>query len=195
MREIDILEELTPIDILENDSPMLKGTEIFSVPKAREPVSPFESGVLLPKGLPLETAVVFIDSAQALFDLSEFDFHQQLFLAMYIRYGNKTSACLASATDPRIVRNWEGTKHFAEISYSIRECIADALESEAYKRAMDGSDRLLEVALKAAKPEKYADKKMIAKKTDITINSWAELAKKVAEETNEEIEDDTQQAM
>jgi hypothetical protein len=60
---------------------------------------------------------------------------------------------------------------------------------------MDGSDRLLEVALKAAKPEKYADKKMIAKKTDITINSWAELAKKVAEETNEEIEDDTQQAM
>ena len=183
MRELDLVQDIYTL----TDDDYVTPTKLHAVPVDIEN----DRGVMLQQGLPLETATVFIESANTLFNLKEFDYQQQLYLAMFIRYGNRTSACLASGTDPRTVTLWEEAPEFRNIVREINGCIADSLESEAYRRAMNGSDRLLEVTLKAAKPEKYAEKRMEHKKVDVEIRSWADLAKKVAdEETAEAIKEE-----
>lgn len=48
----------------------------------------------------------------------------------------------------------------AEWDDAIEESV-DGLESEAWKRALDTSDRMMEILLKAHRPEKYVERRLL----------------------------------
>lgn len=150
-----------------------------------------------PAPYPLKDELRLVDEADKLFDFKESGLTgaQQLFIVALMKYGTRTKACKATGIDPRKVTAWEKNEDFVAVYDAAMGAIADALEEEAIRRAMEGSDKLLEKLLKAFKPEKYADRKVNTHegKVDIEIKSWSDLAQKAIEVVDaeyEEVEDD-----
>jgi hypothetical protein len=55
-------------------------------------------------------------------------------------------------------RERQRSERFALAWADAEQEITDALEAEAYRRALDGSDRLLMFLLRALRPEKYSER-------------------------------------
>lgn len=87
---------------------------------------------------------------------------EKRFLKLYAETGNVTLACKGCRVN-RTLPYWTARHHpdFAEAWKVAEEEAVDALEAEARRRAMDSSDRLLEVMLKAGRPEKYRDRHLV----------------------------------
>lgn len=68
--------------------------------------------------------------------------------------------------DPEFALEWDE---------AIEESI-DSLEQVAFERAKDQSDRMLEILLKAHRPEKYVEKKLIEHSGDMTVRKADELS-------------------
>jgi hypothetical protein len=99
------------------------------------------------------------------------------FLESYRRLGNISSACAAAAVSRATVyRQRAARADFAALMDEAREQAVEAMEAEAWRRAVEGvpdfklgkngeeipmrrySDTLLIFLLKAAKPEKYRER-------------------------------------
>ena len=80
---------------------------------------------------------------------------------------------------PSTPYKWKGRDpEFAEAWVRAREKFVEDLEMEAYKRAIDGNDRLLIFLLKAYRPDTYGEKGKQERSGSIGV-TIAELAEKV----------------
>lgn len=70
----------------------------------------------------------------------------------------------------RTVYNWrEADAQFAAAWDDAEEEAVDALELAARERAIDGSDRMMEILLKAHRPEKYVERREHGGNINITM--------------------------
>ncbi|MES2360129.1 MAG: hypothetical protein V4529_17440 [Gemmatimonadota bacterium] len=109
---------------------------------------------------------------------------QKTFLAMLERTANITASAEAAGVTNQCIYLWqEKSDEFAAACQAARESAYDRLEAEALRRAVDGvvrkrpivvgrevvdyeiiteySDRLLEVLLKACRPDKYRERQSV----------------------------------
>lgn len=85
---------------------------------------------------------------------------------------NVSEAARAAGVGRRTVYDWrDADLAFAAAWDEAEEEAVDALEAAARKRAMESSDRLMEILLKAHRPAKYMDRS----KTEITGKAGADL--------------------
>src|SRR5262245_48741976 len=81
------------------------------------------------------------------------------FLAFLAETGNVSEAARAAGIGRRTAYHWKKTDEvFAEAWDDAEQALVDRLEQVARERAIDGSERMLVVLLKALRPEKYADR-------------------------------------
>lgn len=140
--------------------------------------------------LKVVSAMTLVKEAEELFEgeeLDALDDAQRLFLVALAKHGTKRAACVASGVKMVTVNRWMrangGDNAFAALYVDTLELAGDALEEEAIKQAMGGSEKLMTTLLKAFKPDKYADRKVSKseQKIDIEVRSWADLAKQVVD--------------
>ena len=82
-----------------------------------------------------------------------------LFLVEFAKRGNITRAAKAAEVPRRTVYEWLKRDAVFAVAYADAEQAGiDALEEEAHRRAIDGSDTLLIFLLKAARPSKYRER-------------------------------------
>ena len=104
---------------------------------------------------------------------------QIAFLAAYAELGIITAACKIAGCSPDSVSRWKWEPEFAVSFAGAHEQACDALEAEARRRAVEGtdepvfykgaecgnirkySDNLLMFILKGARPEKYAERQKV----------------------------------
>jgi hypothetical protein len=80
------------------------------------------------------------------------------FLQVLANEGTVTAACVAAKVGRSTVyRRRSEDPAFAEAWDDIDAAVVDVLEHEAVRRALEGSDRMLEFVLKAKRPEVYRD--------------------------------------
>jgi len=80
------------------------------------------------------------------------------FLAAFAEAGSVATACRAAGINRSTVyRERQRDEQFAVAWADTEEGVTDMLEAEALRRAMDGSDRLLMVLLRARRPEVYRE--------------------------------------
>lgn len=104
---------------------------------------------------------------------------QQAYIMAFAVRGTRAEACTIAEVTYAQVEKWMEDAEFAHNLQHAINIVGDRLESELFRRAMDGSDRLLIRAMEANKPEKYA--RII--KGDINImHSWADLARQAVTE-------------
>ena len=98
--------------------------------------------------------------------VSEAD-QKQRYLAAIARVGTLTAGCRDARCSRHTVYKWrEHDAEFAIAEHDAREGFADRLEEEAVRRATNpegGSDRMLEMLLKAVRPDKYRERLDIAR--------------------------------
>lgn len=112
---------------------------------------------------------------------------QERFLVAYAELGNVGAAAMQADVGRRTVYDWLQDAEYAERHRDARESACDRLEEEARRRAVDGverpiwqrgqvvgsvreySDRLLEMLLRANRPEKYRDRHS----TELTVANEA----------------------
>lgn len=81
------------------------------------------------------------------------------FLETLRETGNVSAAARAASIGRRTAYDWrEADPAFAESWEEAEEEAIDKLEEVARARAIDNSDRMLEILLKAHRPEKYVDR-------------------------------------
>lgn len=81
------------------------------------------------------------------------------YLRAVAKFGTLTSGCRAARCSPHTVYKWrEHDQAFSIRELEVRNEFADSLEIEARRRAFAGSDRLLEMLLRAVRPEKYRER-------------------------------------
>lgn len=81
------------------------------------------------------------------------------FLATLAETCNVTEACRAAAIGRTAAYAWrDDDPDFAQAWANAEEEAVDALEQVARKRAIDSSDRMMEILLKAHRPEKYVER-------------------------------------
>lgn len=94
----------------------------------------------------------------------------KMFAKAYIRIGTISGACSDVGINykqmKRLLREEPYQTHFEEV---VKERFADGLEAEALRRAMDKSDYLLGMVLKAHKREKYGDKVALGGEGGLTV--------------------------
>jgi hypothetical protein len=103
---------------------------------------------------------------------------QQLAIMAFAARGTVRSACDIAGCTPREFKEWQNSdKEFiTELSLAMG-CVADTLEQEAIKRAMDGSDKLMLKMLEGWRPERYAPKTVAnLNVSGSVVHSWQELA-------------------
>jgi hypothetical protein len=97
---------------------------------------------------------------------------RETFLAVFRDTCNVSEAARAAGVGRRTVYDWrDADPAFAAAWDEAEEEAVDALEAAARKRAMESSDRLMEILLKAHRPAKYMDRS----KTEITGKAGADL--------------------
>ena len=80
------------------------------------------------------------------------------FLKAYEETGVIAVACKAAAIGRTAVHNArQADEDFALAMHDAAEAFTDSLEREGYRRAVDGSDRLIEFFLRARKTQTYRD--------------------------------------
>lgn len=107
---------------------------------------------------------------------------QQLYVMAFATRGTRAEACQLAECTYRQAEEWMNDPEFRGTLEHAVSIVADRLEGELMRRAMDGSDRLLLRAIEAARPEKYA---RVIKGDLSVVHSWADLAKQVADDTEE----------
>lgn len=150
----------------------------------------------IPVTTPIKQRVVLVREAQKIFDFmagTDLSLTEQLVIAAFLQTGTRLGACRDVGVDPRVVTTLlRKNKEFAELWREAEMLIADMLEERAMGMALEGSEKMMQTVLKAWKPEKYAEKRITKSKVDVTIRSWAELARQVSiggeEEENEDAE-------
>lgn len=96
------------------------------------------------------------------FDGVELEPEQKLFLVALTAKGTISGACRAVGVSYHTVQKWKKDPKFLDFMEQATEVIADTLEEAAYQRALEGSDRLLIMLLRALRPRKYADRKEVS---------------------------------
>lgn len=149
------------------------------------------------EGYDVRKGLTFLEDAKALFDFDSEKLNpvQQLYIIAYAAKGTKTGACELVGVRYHHVKQWLENEHFREALQSATEMVQDVLEGELFRRAMNGSDRLLLAAIKAHKPERYAVKPVAdVRVTGQVVHSWAELARIAKDEVKdveyEDVEED-----
>lgn len=101
---------------------------------------------------------------------------REAFLAAFARTASITQAAKASHTDRISHYDWlKKSPEYAEKFRKLVDIAADALEDEAVRRAMDGSDALLLNLLRAWKPDKYRHKTEISGPNGLPIPAKIEV--------------------
>lgn len=84
---------------------------------------------------------------------------KKAFIAAYSECGNIIIACNITGIHPRNVTAWRRSDEvFSEDFDYATDMAVSLLEQEARRRALDGSDRLLEFLLKSLRPEIYRER-------------------------------------
>lgn len=88
---------------------------------------------------------------------------QKAFLSAYLECGSVARAARAAKIYRTSHYNWlSRSPEYREAFYRARDRLADLLLDEAFERALNGSDRLLEFLLKGLKPELNSQRVEIA---------------------------------
>lgn len=177
MSEIDFDEIY--LDIEDGDIPSGK--------VKRLPMVSMSEGVALPvspmydvrEGLEFMTAA----DGKVLFDFSESSLNavQQLAIMGYAMKGTKTGASRIAGVPYRLIEQWLEIPEFKAHLDTAMSLVKDTLEEELFRRAMNGSDKLLLSAIKALKPEIYEPKTQEMNINANVVHSWADLAKQAIE--------------
>jgi hypothetical protein len=84
---------------------------------------------------------------------------KKAFIATFSECGNMSIACNIVGIHPMTVYGWLRTDEAFQEDYNVAVDFAiSTLEMEARRRALEGSDRLLEFLLKSLKPEVYRER-------------------------------------
>jgi AcrR family transcriptional regulator len=87
---------------------------------------------------------------------------RETFLAELRATGNISHSARCAGVDRKTVYNWrDKDAEFAEAWEDAEETAIDQLEKVARDRAIDSSDRMLEILLKAHRPEKYVERRLL----------------------------------
>lgn len=80
------------------------------------------------------------------------------FLAAFADVGTVVEACEVAGVGRRTAyQARQADEDFALAWADVEEAVTEGLEREAKRRALDGSDRLLEFLLKARRPDRYRE--------------------------------------
>ena len=126
-----------------------------------------------------------VEDADKLFDFEKTGLTpmQQLYVVAYATRGTRTGACKVAGVSYATVNTWMRSDEFVAALDNAVAIAQDMLEEELFRRAYNGSDKLLLEALKALKPHKYQNRTS----TDLNvkgqiIHTWADLAKQAGME-------------
>ena len=121
-----------------------------------------------------------IKDASPLFDFSSTNLNplQQMYIVQFALKGTKTGAARASGVSYGTVTSWlENDYEFSSHLEMVTNMITEALEEELFKRALDGSDKLLLEALRS-RDKRYQSKKDVNVRGGIEhTHSWTDLLK------------------
>jgi len=96
---------------------------------------------------------------------------RERFLQILSESGNVSRACGLSGLSRSRIYEWrDRDPDFAAEWTAALQLGACALEDEAMKRAMDGSDYLLVFMLRALMPDKYRERRTVDVKSNITLD-------------------------
>jgi hypothetical protein len=109
---------------------------------------------------------------------------KRAFLIAYAECGSLITACNVANVHPSNVRSWltQDTEFLAEFDTATDNAVA-MLEMEARRRALEGSDRLLEFLLKSLRPEVYRERYEI--KQEIATDYIIDLSGPTPAESNQ----------
>lgn len=129
---------------------------------------------------PVGTSLAATREVRRMFDFrgSKLSTLQQVYILAFATRGTRAEACKVAEVTYAMVDKWMEDAEFAERLSDAVAIVGDRLEAELFRRAMDGSDKLLLRAMEANRPEKYAPKQTI--NASVT-HSWAELARQASE--------------
>ncbi len=108
---------------------------------------------------------------------------RETFLATLAETCNVSEAARVAGIPRRTVYGWrDADEAFAADWKDVEEAAADMLEQVAYERATDGkSDRMLEILLKAHRPDKYVERSSVKLEVTDLASIVAERRKRVAD--------------
>lgn len=115
----------------------------------------------------------------SLFNFAESNLNplQQLYIVGHALHGTRKGGCLSAGVSYNTVSLWMEDKAFKDMLQVAIDIVRDSLEEELFRRAMNGSDKLLIEAVKAAKPEKYNKKQADFNVNGNMVHTWADLAR------------------
>ncbi len=97
---------------------------------------------------------------------------REKFLTALREAGTVTHACEAAGIGKRTAYDWrEADTDFAREWDAVIESVADDLEHEAKRRAIEGSDTLLIFLLKGQRPDKYAERTKSEVRATVSVES------------------------
>ena len=137
--------------------------------------------VSMPAPFPAKRAVELVEEPEKLFDFSSTSLtpQQQLYIISYAVRGTHLGALKMAGVTHNVVQKWMENEEFRNALQAAVDMVKDALEEELFRRAMNGSDKLLLEAVRAAKREKYRPDKNVSVQGQI-VHSWSELAREAA---------------
>lgn len=178
---------------------MTKGLfeDLDSIGKKIEPKAEGKTNLDSPYNARGMTVLFEVSNAAQLFDFenSSLTAEQQLYIMGYIYYGTKSKASAYCGVPYSITKKWYKNEEFQDCLEAAIDIVGDIMEGEMYRRAMDGSDKLLLEAVRAHKRTKYAPKSTVRHEGEI-VHTFADLAKRASieadyEEVNNEKEEKT----
>lgn len=121
--------------------------------------------------------------ADRLFDFSATNLTpvQQMYIIGYATRGTRRGACEMACVTYNVVSKWEKSEEFNQALQNAVDMVRDSLEEELFRRAMNGSDKLLIEAIKAHNPEKYNKKQADVNISGTLVHSFADLAKQATQ--------------
>lgn len=148
------------------------------------PLTPVRSMPRMPAtSFNVREALELIDEPHELFDFSDTNLSptQQMYIISYAVRGTRAGASRLAGVPYKVVDEWMKDEEFRVALQNAVDIARDSLEEELLRRAMNGSDRLLLEAVRAAKPERYQKKTTSEHKiTGEVVHSWAELAREAS---------------
>lgn len=100
-----------------------------------------------------------------------------VFLAEFERQGRVTKACEAAGVGrSHVYRERQRTEEFALAWSDVEQQLIDRLEEEGMRRALEGSDRLLEFFLRCRRSSVYGDRRQVEHSGKVTMADLVQLA-------------------
>lgn len=175
----DLLIELDDIDVEDDEDEVIPGKVGKSLPLTTPTIAPER----MPGTMVMYREEVMLTAeAERLFDFSKTKLSpiQQLAIMGYAQRGTKMGAAKVANVPVATLNKWLENDEFMSALQTAMDMVRDTLEEELMRRAMDGSDKLLLEAIKAAKPEKYNKKQSDVNIHGTMVHTWADLAKQAA---------------